>query len=367
MGEKSRQHYVPKFYLRNFSDNDSSIGTFNIAQTRYRQHASIKDMCQKNNFYGDDKVVENSLDKHIERPAARIIKKIIDTDTIPEFEKEFEDYFTLLIFLLVSEARNLKSADSANYSFDVLAKMMLKEHPRFKEVDLDRYEIGLKTPANLIIQNAIKDTRLILDLEPILIVQNTSRKFITSDNPLVRYNSLYINRNYHGRGSSLVTRGLQLFLPISSQKCLLFYDSTAYGIPEAKNGIITLTKAREVDWLNELFFLNSYDNVFFNQRIKEDYIFKKIHNKNRKFPRMKELDREITFFESTRDNSLLMNMVNNRVEKKIALPWINESKFAKDLILPEHMGGLMRMESPIIREYIDMSKKKHQTYTFRLE
>ncbi|WP_267897367.1 DUF4238 domain-containing protein [Peribacillus glennii] len=25
MGEKSRQHYVPKFYLRNFSDSKKSI------------------------------------------------------------------------------------------------------------------------------------------------------------------------------------------------------------------------------------------------------------------------------------------------------------------------------------------------------
>ncbi|KJH56490.1 hypothetical protein CHCC20488_2500 [Bacillus paralicheniformis] len=366
MGEKSRQHYVPKFYLRNFSDNDSSIGTFIIAQTGYRQHASIKDMCQKNNFYGDDKVVENNLHKHIESPVGRIIKRIIETDTIPDFEEEFDDYYKLLEFLLVSEARNLKSADSANHSVDVVAKMLLKDDSRFKDVDLDRYEIGLTTPANLIIQNAIKYTPLILDLEPILIVQKTPRKFITSDNPLVRYNSLYVNRNYHGKGSGLVTRGLQIFLPISSQKCLLFYDSTTYDIPKAKNRIITLTKAREVDWLNELFYLNSYDNVYFNQRIKEDYL-KKLYYKNRKFPRTKELDREITFFESTGDNSLLMNMVNNRVEKKIALPWINESKFAKDLILPEHMGGLMRMESTIIREYIKMSKKKHQTYTFRLE
>ncbi|MFK9092456.1 DUF4238 domain-containing protein [Bacillus salipaludis] len=30
MGGKSKQHYVPKFYLKNFSDSKKSIDTYNI-------------------------------------------------------------------------------------------------------------------------------------------------------------------------------------------------------------------------------------------------------------------------------------------------------------------------------------------------
>ncbi|MDI6583692.1 DUF4238 domain-containing protein [Bacillus subtilis] len=351
MGQKSRQHYVPKFYLRNFSETDKSISTFNIMNSLYIQNASIKDMCQRNNFYGDDKVVEDFLDKEIERKAARIIKKIIDTNSILDFVNEIEDYEHLLTFLLVSEGRNLRSADSAENAADKLIKTMIKGHPDFKEVDLDQFEIKINQPANNIIGIALESTPLIYDLEPILILQKTSRKFITSDNPLVRYNSFYIGRNYYGRGFGLVTRGLQLFLPISPQHCLLFYDSLAYDIPGEENGVLTLKRAREIDYLNELFYLNSYNNTFFNQRIKEDYI-RKIHNKNRNTSKINELDKEVKFYNSSEDNDQIISLLHNRVTKKITLPWITDSKFAKSLVLPRHMGGLQRMESPIIGEYM---------------
>ncbi|WP_254149454.1 DUF4238 domain-containing protein [Bacillus subtilis] len=341
MGQKSRQHYVPKFYLRNFSETDKSISTFNIMNSLYIQNASIKDMCQKNNFYGDDKVVEEFLDKVIERKAARIIKRIIDTNSILHLVNESEDYEHLLTFLLVSEGRNLRGADSTENLAVALMKTMVKEQPEFKEVDLDQFELKVNQPANKNIGLAIENTPMIFDLVPILIVQKTPRKFITSDNPLVRYNSFYIERNYQDRGFGLVTRGLQLFFPISSQQCLLFYHRLVYDISGEEKGVLTLNRAREVDNLNELFYLNSYNNAFFNQRLKEDYI-RKIQNRNRKTPKINELEREVRFLNSTEDNGQLISVSHNRVTKKIKLPWINNSEFAKSIVLPPHMGGVTK-------------------------
>lgn len=119
MGEKNRQHYVPKFYMRNFSDKEQSIATFNILNSKYIPNAYIKRMCQKHNFYGDDNRIENFLDKEIENKAAAIIKNILNTNTFPNI---IEDYIHLVMFLLVSEARNLKHADSNNNTADYMAK-----------------------------------------------------------------------------------------------------------------------------------------------------------------------------------------------------------------------------------------------------
>ncbi|CDO04312.1 hypothetical protein BN988_02866 [Oceanobacillus picturae] len=350
--KKRRQHYVPKFYLRNFSQNDNSISTFNITNSKYIKNASVKNMCQRNNFYGDDAVVEEFLDIEIERRAAKIIKRIIDTNTIPDFETEFEEYEHLIAFLLVTEGRNLKSADSADHFADTIAKVMLEEHPDFNEIELDKFSVKLNHPANQTIGIALSSTPLVLDLQPVIIVHKTSRKFITSDNPLIRYNNFYIQRNYHGRGSGYATRGLQLFFPISSEKCLLLYDSLIYDIPDKVNHTLFLNKAREVDYLNELFYLNAYNNVFFSERIKEDYI-RKIYLRNRNTPKVSDLEREVQFFNSTESDGQLISITNNRVTKKIKLPWIKYSKFAKELPLPAHMGGLQRIESPFIRDYMD--------------
>src|SRR5690554_1954063 len=107
MSEKNRQHYVPQF-----SENKKAIRTFNISNSKYIEYASIKDMCQKHNFYGADKKVEDFLNVEIETKASAIIKNILDSNIIPN--QIDEEYVHLAMFLLVSEARNLKIAESNN-------------------------------------------------------------------------------------------------------------------------------------------------------------------------------------------------------------------------------------------------------------
>lgn len=240
---------------------------------------------------------------------------------------------------------------------DSTLKEIIKKHPDFKDIDVDEFSIKLNHPANRMIEVALSSIPLVLDLQPILIVQKTSRQFITSDNPLVRYNSFYIERNYRGRGFGYITRGLQLFFPISPDKCILFYDSIVYDIPNAENNILYINRAREVDHLNELFYLNGYNNVFFNNRVKEEYI-RKIHIKNKNTPKISDLEREIQVFNSIDRNSQVIGYTNNRVTKKIKLPWLKITKIGNSLILPAHMGGLTRLESPFIKHFLDAEKKK---------
>lgn len=358
MGEKRRQHYVPKFYLRNFSDTEKSINTYNLTNMKYIENASIKDMCQKNNFYGADKRVETFLDKEIESKAAIIISNILKTSV---FSKIIDEYVHLIMFLLVSEARNLKSADSSNQMVDYMAKTLLKGTPEFKQlgIDLDSFTVGCKEPANLMIQTALQSVPMVMDLTPILIVEQTgARKFITSDNPLIRYNSFYLKNNYHG-GFGYMTRGLQMFLPISQNKCILLYDRYVYDIPAAHDEVLVLSRARDIDQLNELFYLNAYNNVFFNQEIKERYI-EGIHYKNKKTPRISELNREVNSFKEVNSNNELIHFSQNRVSKKIDFPWIKYTKRSEELIIPSHMGGISRMDSPFIIEEL---KKREKHYS----
>ncbi|PGE31177.1 DUF4238 domain-containing protein, partial [Bacillus cereus] len=76
------------------------ISTFHIAKAKYIPNASIKDMCQKHNFYGSDNEVENLLDIEIERKAAVILRSILETEEFPRIDTE--DYEHLIKFLLVS-------------------------------------------------------------------------------------------------------------------------------------------------------------------------------------------------------------------------------------------------------------------------
>lgn len=357
MADKNRQHYVPKFYLRNFSENERAIDTFNLTNSKYIQNASIKDMCQRHNFYGADNRMENYL-AEVESRASMLIKNVLRSNKFPEIG---EDYLDLFQFLLISEARNLKIAESTNYAADYIAKLFIEKHPEFKDLDLDAFKLVLKEPSTMNIAAAVEGTKFILDLRPLLIIEKTggTRRFITSDNPLIRYNSFYLSKKYPG-GFGLMVRGLQLFFPITPHKCILLYDSMAYDIPNDQEHVLYLNKARDVDQLNELFFLNAHNNVFFNQKVRNSYI-EGLHYKLRKEPRVGDTSREIQAFNAVdpREGKLL-HFSPNRVQKLFNFSWLKLSQFASGLAVPNHMGGLQRTESPYIQEQLEEDKLEYE-------
>jgi len=156
-------------------------------------------MCQRHNFYGADNQMENFLAEEIESKANELLKKVLETNKFPQI---WDDYLHLCQFLMISEARNLRTADSTNHLVDMLAKILLESHPETQHLksELDKFKIELDRPANMNIEITIRNSALILDLKPLLIIEQTggARKFITSDNPLIRYNSLYLKKGYLG-------------------------------------------------------------------------------------------------------------------------------------------------------------------------
>ena len=264
---------------------------------------------------------------------------------------------------MISEARNLKNADSTNQLVNHLAKTFLKTNSEFQKspIDLDSFTIGLKEPANPMIQIAYEMVPLLLDLTPILIVERTgARKFITSDNPLIRYNSFYLKNDYPG-AYGFTTRGLQLFFPISHNHCILFYDDYVYDIPNAHDDVLFLSKAREVDHLNKLFYLNAYNNLFFNQKTKGRYI-DNLHQNNKKNQVISDLDREFNLYKQVNSDTEIMHFSPNRVTKRVEFSWMKYTQASKKLVFPPHMGGINRTESPIIHALLEAKKQQDRTY-----
>jgi len=77
MTTKKNQHFVPKFYLRNFSYemNNKEIGIYNINTGFSYNKAPIKGQAYKSYFYGKDNDVEDKLSK-AEGFTSFIFKKI---------------------------------------------------------------------------------------------------------------------------------------------------------------------------------------------------------------------------------------------------------------------------------------------------
>ena len=112
MPEKKRQHYVPQFYLRNFSNHHGrSICVFSLDSERIIAVGSLKGKAQKDYFYGRDGAVEDTLGK-VEGAASEIISQIVGHDVYPRILSR--DYLDLLVFIVFLCVRTQYAANEEN-------------------------------------------------------------------------------------------------------------------------------------------------------------------------------------------------------------------------------------------------------------
>lgn len=268
--DKKNQHYIPKFYLRNFSyqGNNKQIGVFNAKSIFFFQTAKIKTQGSKNFYYGTDGVVEDKLSE-IEGVLAEVLKNIIDTHELPR--KEDISYIYLLAFIGITHLRNPISINSVNKRMVIMKEKLLELHP---ETDVDKLlpTIEHEEAVEISLSQINHIIRHIVDLDCKLLINKTEIPFITSDFPIIKYNQFLELRKWpHGR-TGYGIRGLQIFVPINNHLTLLFYDSTIYKIGNKKGGYLEIKREKDIDQLNLLQLINCYNNVFFSEKIDKQYM-----------------------------------------------------------------------------------------------
>ena len=253
--DKRRQHYVPKFYLRNFSENKKSVGIYLFKGKKIIEYGSINDNLWKEYFYGEDAVVENKLAEY-EGRWNDIISAIIETGRLPDANS---DLVWLRYFILISSARTLKRGNQINDDYTTLIKKLLEvEEPElFKRVmsaGEGGFSVKMNYPALPFINAAQQCLPLVVDLKIDLLINRSAIDYVTSDNPTVFYNQLFQEKNL-SRGFGWGEYGIQFIIPVSPRIAICMYDSEVYNMKEKiVNSNSTINK------LNE-FFLNNSDEL----------------------------------------------------------------------------------------------------------
>ena len=183
--EKKNQHYIPKFYLRNFSfqKNKRQIGVFNIFNEIFIQTAKLKTQGSKNFFYGYDGEIEDTLST-IEDNLSCIIKKIITTHRLPT--KNYQSHFELLEFVSLTDLRNPVNIEG-------MKNMNLEMENRILELDpnADIKKLVPQLTHDKYIQLALSQTTDIVnvtrDLNYKLLINDSKVPFISSDFQIVKY------------------------------------------------------------------------------------------------------------------------------------------------------------------------------------
>lgn len=334
--QKNNHHFVPQFYLKKYSNNKKSVGMYLLNNQKYVEHASIKEIAYRKHLYGKDDDIENAL-AHDEGLWNGIIDRIIRTR---KADLSQEDYLLLLMFITVTEARTAQTADYNNQEINVLYDLIYK----MKTGKNKTLDVEFKIPNLLPLEIALKIYPILFDLDIVLLLNTSNRGFITSDNPVARYNQYFMFRHYY-RNYGLGHMGIQIFFPLSPELCICVFDRIMYK-PEVE-GIITIKSGSQINELNKLFLLNAYQTIFFNNREKQSYIKSLIKHRKPKetfdFPVLGGGDR------------YLIQSSHPSVHEIIKLSFFSINPDLVSATLPAHAGGPLR---PYAEEFMDSKKDK---------
>lgn len=270
MSNKKRQHFVPQFYLRLFPVDASmkGVGVFNLNTAEFIPYAPIKRQAYKNYFYGKDPQREEILEQ-LEGCAASIINRMISENILPGHSSG--EHGDLMAFVLSLMARTEFSVIETNREIYEIFQVIYSQ--KFAGL-IDPASVKLDDTDAVImsVAHAFKALPIVQDLQFKLLLNRTQLPFITSDNPVIRYNQYLESRTPHHPITGLAASGIQIFLPISPNAFIMFYDPKIYKVGSRSNCCIDLEKESDIHALNLLQFGNAYQNIYFSKQISENFL-----------------------------------------------------------------------------------------------
>ncbi|MDQ5824007.1 MAG: DUF4238 domain-containing protein [Chloroflexota bacterium] len=266
-----KHHFVPKFYLRLFTDNPNLIHVYNLKQQRAIENAALRDQCYKPHLHGLTDEFENEI-ASVEGALAPYLQSVVGTSTLPE--KESDGHIALLMFVAFQMNRTTRSINIMSSGFDKMVQTV-QEHADSKgyEVEgLDTLLGGREDPVRTSISLTWETLQIIRDLELLLLRTSPSQPFVTSDNPVFKYNQ-YLEgvRGFGITGNAL--SGLQIFVPLSGSNLLMLYDSGVYRLEIPSNkGVISNLNDRDRMKLNQMQVHSAEENLYFGDWSKVRYV-----------------------------------------------------------------------------------------------
>lgn len=271
-----RQHYIPQFYLKNFTIDRRKIQAYNLATKKFNK-INCSEVCSKDYFYGQMPAIERTF-SGLESECSRIMSNIIRENNLSKIT--VNDYCILLFLLSFQYARTLKLKMEVEQYFNKISNNIFRSI-----IDGKNLKIVVNGPIHAYAIKSIMESGpyLIKDLTPILFVNFTKRDFITSDNPIILYNSFFNNPEGHflyppSGTTGLQSPGLQIFWPLDTKHMLVLYDKEFYNFKVASNKCVKICLEKDIDALNSMQFFSCSNNIFFADQSQNENI-KSLHSK----------------------------------------------------------------------------------------
>ena len=271
MGKPIKQHYVPQFYLKNFSADKKSINCFDKINIKaYSQ--SIRNVAQEKHFYELESLYLEDDFASLEKDVSYYINNIVRTKKYKALNN-LKQRSKLALFMAAQLIRTLERRQLVELQLKAL-KNHLTETGVMNDTLNSYFDEFLQ-------DDSIKEShlKLIQEMLPflvehlffnkwVLLTNKANVDFLTSDNPIVMYNAHYpagLDREYNCT-----------FFPISPKLCICLLDpinfknfktKSHYVGEEIRNnmlkaGVYKIKSEKEVDCINALQAKYSTRHIF---------------------------------------------------------------------------------------------------------
>lgn len=277
MANKKRQHFVPKFYFKFFSPDETKINLLYLKTGNILHNISIKEQCAQDNFYGDKSVEDAFSDLETVLAGALKFCHTIKSTTELDQDKRLlimeAAYFQKSRTLAERERGNTFNETFMRYHVEV----GLNRDKKLSASEKEEIRQGLKhfKPNPHFhhlaqIQTSLLGAVGLTDLDCYILENQTSRPYIFSDAPSILFNQYY-EKIRHTGVLGCQTPGLQIFYPISPTRCLMFIDGKKYSVSDCTTGIISVNES-DVENLNKMQIHNAHQVVYFHDSTISDYL-----------------------------------------------------------------------------------------------
>ena len=245
-----RQHYVPQFYMRNFSSNPAAkkerqgISFCDLNKNIANDNIPIKSICYEMDFYDSESNIENFF-KALEGQWSNTIKELIYRKKISP-----KDLANIKSFIVYQNNKTLAMLNHVKKIEDQLLYSILK----YDCINnINNFNI---TPKMLIeyCDELIYDVK---DLSGCCIINHSDVSFITSDMPVVTINP-FNNQSY-----GMINAGIIMLIPLSKEIIVAIYDKKIYSkTPDT----IDIFDVKYIHQLNKYQFLNAESYILSDKK-----------------------------------------------------------------------------------------------------
>jgi hypothetical protein len=211
----------------------------------------VKGQCSKSYFYGKDLSIEKILQGG-EGLYGRLLRDIMS----PNYSLTDLDSLMIKRFICLQNSRTEMAAERRALATADMRDAVHSTRGVKEEIDLSEEAIIIDS-----LRTCVRIWHIVDDLKVCLLKNNTNHTFITSDDPAIVTNRLYIQKmkqHKFGLGSA----GTLLILPLTPNICALCFDGNVYSVINA-GGWVILNKGSDVSAINEHQYLKCSSNIYF--------------------------------------------------------------------------------------------------------